>query len=85
MIDKKSEFIEDALKEMFTYVGKEYSEDFCKQDAWYTKYQWTEQQELDFMAWFVNEYRKRFRSNKRTAKEEFGFFNLMWGWKRKKV
>lgn len=78
---KTVKFFDEAMDRMFKVVGfKSFDKEFVKQDLWYTKKSWTEQEERNFKKWMVNECRSRMKWSKKTAELEVAYFLLMWGW-----
>ena len=83
---KRDEFYERALDEMFKRVGFEgYDEEFAQQPYWYTLREWTLEEDVAFTKWFIEEYRKTFRAPKYIAKGAAGMFVFNYGWKTKKM
>jgi hypothetical protein len=83
---KLDEFHLKALDEMFRRVGFEgYDKEFTQQNHWFTKREWTLEEDVDFTKWMAEEYRKTFRSSKSEAKEVAGWFVFNYGWKIKKM
>lgn len=79
---KTDKFLRKALDTMFKAVGFQgFDEEFVKQDAWYSRREWTAEQREEFRKWFVSSARKDLKWAKRTAEREFSFFDLMWGWR----
>lgn len=82
--NKTEKFFHKAIDTMFRAVGFDgFSEEFVKQDHWYSRREWTLRQRNDFRDWFVAAARKDLKWTKRTAENEFSFFDLMWGWRQK--
>jgi hypothetical protein len=83
---KIDEFQMRALDEMFRRVGFEgYDEEFAQQPYWFTKREWTLEEDVAFTKWFIDEYSKTFREPKYIAKEVAGWFIFNYGWKTKKM
>lgn len=82
-MDKHEKTFDELMIEMFHRVGREYDEEFTKQDRWYEEDTWTEEEEADFKAWAIDKVRKAHRWTKKKAEWEVGFFILNWGWKYK--
>ena len=80
---KVTKFTLIALDEMFKRVGfNGFDQSFVDQNTdWYSKRTWTEKVEKDYRNWFVDLYKKTFKSTTRTAQNEAGWFLLCWGWK----
>ena len=83
-----------VLKKMCSYVNVVYEDIDFKENDWYLKYQWTHEEELDFIEWLANEVRTNneirkgltrlpYRPSKTRCKEFADHFNLMFGWKTK--
>ena len=49
-----SESLQAVLREMCTRVGADYDSTDFSNPEWYTKYEWTEQEENQFEDWIVN-------------------------------
>jgi hypothetical protein len=82
MKNKNEEFVKKALNKMFTYVGFDgLDEEFTKQDQWYNKKTWTQEQSNEFKKWFINEFKKDLKFKKNMAEREYAWFDVMWGWK----
>ena len=85
MDTKLAKFQQEILDKMFKMVGfKGFDRKFTKQDDWYTKKQWTEAQSDEFFAYFIEKAQKDLKWSNRTANKEYQYFNLMYGWKKKK-
>lgn len=83
---KMKEFFRSALDKMFMEVGfSEFDEEFAKQDEWYLKREWSEDQERQYRNWFYNECRTKLRMRKKQAELETSYFLLMWSWKTKYI
>lgn len=83
---KLDDFHLRALDEMFRRVGFEgYDRSFTDDQWWYTKREWTLEEDVAFTKWFADEYQKLFRSSKQEAKEVAGIFVFNYGWKIKKM
>lgn len=79
---KLDEFQRKALDELFRRVGFHgYDEEFAKQEWWFTKREWTLEEDVDFTKWFIDEYAKEFRVSKSMAKEVAAIFVFNYGWK----
>jgi hypothetical protein len=76
-------FFNKILTKMFKIVGATYIKEFITQEDWYLKYSWDTKQENEFKEYFIKEYQKFFKSNKKTAVKEFEWFNLDCGWTNK--
>ena len=83
-----------VLEKMCSYVNVKYEDINFNEDYWYVKYQWTKEQELDFIKWLANEVRTNnevrkgitrlpYRPSKVRCNEFSNHFNLMFGWKTK--
>ena len=82
MKNKNEEFVKKALNKMFTYVGFDgLDEEFTKQDQWYNKKTWTQEQSNEFKKWFINEFKKDLKFKKNMAERDHAWFDVMWGWK----
>jgi hypothetical protein len=81
MSKKYDKFLKKALDKMFTYVGFDgLDEEFTKQEAWYSKKNWTLEQSNDFKKWFLAELKKDLKFSKTMCEKEYSWFNLNWGW-----
>ena len=81
-MNKFDKFVTKALDKMFQYVGFEkLDEEFVKQDDWYQKKTWTQEQADRFKQWFIQECRKDLNCTKTMAEKEHAWFDLRWGWK----
>ena len=80
--DKISAFLKKAMNRMFEDIGEVYCESFIAKEGWYTTRSWDASQENKFHKWFVTNARKDLKWTKNIAEKEYGWFNLMWGWKR---
>lgn len=79
---KLKTFFYEALDEMFKRVGFEkYDQEFTKSTTWYSERCWTKEAEQEYKNWFVDHARKKLRWSKRTAENEYSYFNLMYGWR----
>ena len=82
--EKIDEFMDHALDMMFKAVGFDcFDEEFTKQPDWYTKREWSKEQQDEFRDWLISECRTKLRMRKKQAEVEAGFFLLSWGWKTK--
>lgn len=74
-----------ALDELFRRVGFEkFDRAFTEEQWWYTKREWTSEEDVAFTKWFIDEYRKTFRCSKEVAKGVANVFVFNYGWKVKK-
>jgi hypothetical protein len=83
-----SEGLQVLLKKMFDIVGAPY--DLELTEGWYSKYQWTEEQEQEFKDFFMefltknplrkNVFHRHAYRNKREREKTWAQFNLMYGW-----
>ena len=82
---KLDKFHNKALDEMFRLVGFEgYDKKFAQQDHWFTKREWSLEDDVNFTKWFTDEYAKEFRVSKSMAKEVAAIFVFNYGWKIRK-
>ena len=83
-----------VLKKMCSYVNVEYDDIDYKKDNWYWEYEWTREEELDFIEWLANEVKTNnsirkelstlpYRPSKKRVKLFAEHFNMMFGWKTK--
>jgi hypothetical protein len=49
-----SKHLRVILEKMFENTGIEYSDDYVQSDNWYLDYQWTEEQEEEFVNWLAD-------------------------------
>lgn len=89
-----SESIIYVLKKMCSYVNVEYEDiDFTKNN-WYWEYEWTKEEETDFIEWLTNEIKTNnnirkelstlpYRPSKKRCNTFANHFNMMFGWKTK--
>lgn len=77
---KVEAFFVKVFNEMFRLVGLKFTRAFVSKDGWYRKKTWSAATEDLFHAWFVEEYKKAFRSTPAHAEREFAWFNLAYGW-----
>jgi len=83
MVNNKIErFLKKALNKMFQMVGEKFTPEFVKQEAWYSKREWSRSQEQKFRRWFHDAARKDLKWSNALIQKEYSWFNLMWGWKR---
>jgi hypothetical protein len=85
--------LEIILKEMCSRVNDNYDEIDFKEDNWYWKYEWTQEEENSFTDWLKGyllnnkEARKEIMSYPTTNKEAVGkialYFTSNFGWKTK--
>ena len=83
-IKKVDIFLTKALTKMFELIGEVYSDDRVKEERWFSKKEWSEEKSNEFKVWFCEQAKKDLRWDKNTIEKEYGWFNLMWGWKIKK-
>jgi len=82
--DKYAKVFDMCIKEMFLRVGEKTSpEEFAKQDEWYKKHCWTQEEENSFRQWMLALLRKKLRMNKKRAETEVAMFILNYGWTNK--
>ena len=83
---KLDDFYELALEEMFKRVGFEsYDREFTNQQWWFTKREWTLEEEVDYTKWFIDTYSKTMGEPKYKSKEVASMFIFNYGWKLKKM
>lgn len=79
---KRDEFYDRAFDELFRRAGFEgYDEKFAQQEWWFTKREWTLEEDVDFTKWFIAEYMKALKAPKDIAKGAAGMFVFNYGWK----
>ncbi len=82
---KRDEFYQRALEEMFKRVGFDgYDEEFAQTPYWFTMREWTLEEDVNFTKWFIDEYVKSLKAPKYIAKEAAGMFIFNYGWKLRK-
>lgn len=84
-----SKELKEILTKMCSYVEIEYpGDEFFTKPEWYLKYEWTEEQVLDFKKWleeFISKNKRYFGiTNKKQTKRYVENFVFMYGWKLKK-
>lgn len=78
---KVKQFYTDAFDKMFQMVGYEKADqELIGKPQWYTTHTWSLDNEKAFAAWFIAEYKKRFRSKKAYAEQECRWFLFDFGW-----
>lgn len=78
---KTDDFLKGALNKMFQMVGFEgFDAEFVKQDNWFSKRTWSEQDRETFRNWFLAEAKTKMKWGKNSAEKEYSYFDLMWGW-----
>ena len=80
-MNKGTSTIDFLLKEMFKRVGVEYNKNIVKEDGWYLRYTWSEEDQEDFKDFMVNHLCKSLNYNKVFAEKEADMFLLNYGWK----
>ncbi len=89
-----SEELVYVLEKMCSYVNADYNDINFDEDDWYFKYEWTKEQETNFINWLTDEIRinnkirkeiskLRYRPSKKRATLFANYFNMMFGWKTK--
>lgn len=79
---KIDDFYLRVLDEMFRRVGFEgYDKSFTDDQWWFTKREWSLEEDVNFTKWFTEEYRKTFRCTKHIAKGAAAMFVFNYGWK----
>jgi len=79
---------------MCSYVNVEYDDIDFNEDNWYWLYEWTQEEERDFIEWLSNEVKTNntvrkeisclpYRPSKSKSKLYAEHFNMMFGWKTK--
>jgi len=71
------------VKEMFNWIGVEYSDEFVIKEDWYMENEWSAETELDFRDWMIKDIRS-LGITKKTAMIETDMFLLNYGWKTKR-
>jgi hypothetical protein len=81
--EKQKQLTIDILNKMFEIAGHSVTFEDIKgrQDAWYTQWTMTVEQNDEWQKWGTEEIRKRLRCSKTWAKREMGMVGLMWGLK----
>jgi hypothetical protein len=83
-----------VLKKMCLYVNVVFEEINFEEDNWYWKYEWTKEEEQDFIEWLANEIKSNneirkgltrlpYRPSKARCSAFANHFNMMFGWKTK--
>ena len=68
------------IKEMFNFIGAEYSDEFVSQEDWYWKCSWTQDEENEYKKWMVNDLRD-LGVTKKIAIGIADWFLMDYGWK----
>jgi hypothetical protein len=55
--ENTKEAIDYIMAEMFKRVNAEYDSEFIMQDFWFTKYEWTLEEQESFRIWFYEQLR----------------------------
>lgn len=81
--EKVDSFIRDVINKMFEIAGHNVSYQDIKdrKDDWFTSYEMTLEQNLEWKKWGVSEIRKRFRHTIKQAEREMGIIDLQCGLK----
>ena len=81
--EKVDSFIRDVINKMFEIAGHNVSYQDIKdrKDDWFTSYEMTPEQNLEWKKWGVSEIRKRFRHTIKKAEREMGIIDLQCGLK----
>lgn len=79
------------LKEMCKRVEASHKDINFQEDGWFRKYEWTEEQEQNFVKWMVEylytnkeareEITYSYIKTKKELKKVADFFTMMYGWK----
>lgn len=94
--DIENKELRHCIKEMLRRVGVkgEAAEAFEFKGDWFKTHEWTREEEQSFRAWLYKRWRTvrsaymslwRYRPRVAQVKAEISWFDLMWGWTRKKV
>jgi len=75
---KENDFYKEALMRQLYDAGWDVAYEDLTGD-WYIQYYTTEKQDKEFEAWFLMEYRKRFKASKTMAKNCYSAFILGYG------
>jgi len=80
---KKDKAVVDLINEMFKIAGHDVTYDDIKdrQDAWYTEWTMTVQQNEEWQAWGKKYLMKQLNMRAKMAEREMGMCSLMWGLK----
>ncbi len=89
-----SEELVYVLEKMCSYVNVDYNDINFDENDWYLEYEWTKEQETNFINWLTNEIRinnkirkgiskLKYRPSKKRATLFANYFNMMFGWKTK--
>ena len=80
---KKAKAVEDLINQMFLIAGHSvtYNDIKDRQDAWYTDWTMTYEQNEEWKAWGKKYLMKHLRLSAKSAETEMGWVSLMWGLK----
>jgi len=87
-----NKYLTEVFTKMCSIVGADYDSIDFSADGWYSKYEWTDEQEKEFEKWMIeflytnNEARRELfgcRKVKKAIKPWVGMFLLSYGWKTK--
>jgi len=70
------------IKEMFKFIGAEYTDNLVSEEDWFLVNTWSQDEENKFKNWFVDDLRS-LGLTKKLATEEANFFLMNYGWKTK--
>ena len=99
-LTKEEKFLREAINEMFVFAGHDFDYDRIIEHEyrleagiligeWYEFFTWTTEQHSDYKHWFIEEYCKRFRKNKRKGPESgvaaFESFDTIYGLRNKNI
>jgi len=88
----ENKYLEEVLKEMCSRVGADFDKINFKEDGWFMKYSWTEDEEADFKKWLANYLKDRkammslyqsSTTNKYFREKAADAFIFNYGWKLK--
>ena len=89
-----TESLKFILEKMCSYVDVNFEDIDYTEDNWYWEYEWTQEDEADFIEWLANEIKTNnkvrkevsnlpYRPSMKKASAFASHFNMMFGWKTK--
>lgn len=71
---------EDLLNKMFEMVGETYTPEYVKEEGWFLKHTWTQEQESEFINWAAKYFRAK-KTNIQSIPKFINHFVFNYGWK----
>ena len=85
MKTKEEKFFYKIFDKMFKMVGfKRFDPKYTQKKNWFQTKEWSDKDANKFYEYFINTAKKDLKWSKKRAIRKYLWFDLSWGWKRKK-